>query len=69
MEYTDPFGTPTRINILPSLFNGRISFVIDKERRNSTHESWSVENAKEILLRLSEVIDIIEKHKKEKHGS
>lgn len=59
IKYQDPFGRETIIEVLPSTFNNRVSFVIRKERQ-SVYESWDVETAKTILTELQQAIKQVE---------
>ena len=56
IEYIDCFGRKTIIDILPSTFNNRISFIVRKERQ-SVYESWDIETAKKILNELQQSIE------------
>ncbi len=62
IEFTDPFGRLTNIEILISLYNKRIGFVIRKERQ-SIYESWDVKTVESLILELQAAIKQLDQSK------
>lgn len=59
IKYIDPFQRETIIDILPSLHNDRVGFVVRKERQ-SVYESWTISTTNEVIAQLRASIKDIE---------
>ncbi len=59
IEFNDPFGRVTLIEILISEYNGRIGFVIRKERQ-SIYESWDLATSRSLVNSLQNAIKTLE---------
>ena len=54
IEFVDPFGRPTIIEMTITLYNQRAGFVIRKERQ-SIYESWDLETLDAVIDQLIKV--------------
>ena len=55
IEFIDPFGRLTILDISITLYNKRIGFVIKKERQ-SIHESWDIKTVQALINNLQEAV-------------
>ncbi len=61
IEFTDPFGRMTILEILISNHNKRVGFVIRKERQ-SFYESWDLKTVNALVDELQTTIRILEEN-------
>lgn len=60
IEFTDPFDKKVILEILPAIYNKRISFITRRERQ-TIYESWDLETARKVLEALDKTVRVMDK--------